>query len=364
MTTLTGDLLHLVLGFCTQDDLCRLRQTSRYLQVVGQDDTLWEGLLLQRADFAVDTDIPRALQTLGLQTCKQLAEALHKMPCGLGYWRAEATACERFGGELLCITAIPEGLLCRSVFGDGTTRDLFCARVRARAAPAEGVSVVFFSLEHSLSPKKLGVQPRGHGAHKIGLSRSATGFTLVRSGSTRQFVRVEQPQPATAAAAAFAPVAGLFSAFYGSHTEEVLEAVVDTDATGLVLRGTKVIGDQHVPAGCCSFLVSLSRSFAPAQQLQGTPDLVVVFSADGASVVELAQRAPSVVSWHKGRGQTNLRADQWAPAWVDVDLLMYGPEAQCAFSVIWHEPAQGVGVMVDFSRLPACEGVQRATWTL
>jgi hypothetical protein len=131
-----------------------------------------------------------------------------------------------------------------------------------------------------------------------------------------------------------------------------------------VLRGTKVIGDQHVPAGCCSFLVSLSKSFAPAQQLQGTPDLVVVFSADGASVVELAQRAPSVVSWHKGRGQTNLRADQWAPAWVDVDLLMYGPEAQCAFSVIWHEPAQGVGVMVDFSRLPACEGVQRATWTL
>ncbi|KAG5190102.1 hypothetical protein JKP88DRAFT_154361, partial [Tribonema minus] len=128
-------------------------------------------------------------------------------------------------------------------------------------------------------------------------------------------------------------------------------------AQQLLFRGTKIVGDPHVPAGRCSFLVDLARDYdVDAEIAAASTGLVVVFGPNGAQVLDLGLRAPAVARWCKGRGQVNMRSDRWAPTWVDVDCLLYrtgagaGGAAEYAYSIIWREPTHGIRILVDFRR--------------
>ncbi|KAG5191143.1 hypothetical protein JKP88DRAFT_131300, partial [Tribonema minus] len=381
-----------VFGFCSHVELCRLRQTGKLFHRICSQDELWRGLSLKQA-LVPPAEASVAMQAMSLRTYRQLVEATHKLqlPQGmLGYWRTEGGAGDPqdgYEGELLSITAIAGGLMCRTVQGDGSKRELFRVRVKARPAPEEGVVVSFFNLEHDLSPHAVLIARGTIGAAKVGLRRiSSTSFQLVRSGVPRTFVRVQQPSPAQDLQGADAlrqmpDVEGLWSAHYVSSAAVILQTTLhlqqqpsaaaaaaapasaaagSTAPPQLLMRGAKVVGSSNTNSGSTgsadrhwSFAVDLARGYDVAAEMAATSGLVVAFVAGGAHVIDLHARAPSIARWCKGQGHVNGGAAAGAArgAVVDVDCLVYGPRAAHGFSIIWREPKHGVRIIVDFARL-------------
>ncbi|CAN0217997.1 unnamed protein product [Pylaiella littoralis] len=121
------------------------------------------------------------------------------------------------------------------------------------------------------------------------------------------------------------------------------------------LFGSKVTGDDNVPAGKTSFVIDLKTKFDVDQELQSDSRPGVMFLPTGAVMANLANRRGHMSSWCKGVAQINRVPGRWLPEWVDVEFVQYRAGLRCAFSVIFRQPTQAVRVVMDFERAPGCK---------
>jgi len=365
LDNLSCELHRNILSFCSHVELCRLSTANRYFARECRRDKVWKALFSKTGQIELE-NVPKAMSIFGLTSFAQLFQVTYKLqlPCGMiGLWRAENYVDDEFNGELLCINPIQGGIMCSSVHGDNSEKELFCIRVKPTKTE---VKVIFFNLEHCLEPFALTSITGTAGSGKIGLKRSKDGFTLTRAGKARQYVKVISPSKTLPDSTRFFQPNSLWGAYYKSITKEIVQITYQKEEVDgkfvEAICGTKIIGDPNVPSGCVSFVLDPNTEYNVFDEMaKYRSEMCLKFEAGRPYMFDLTNLQPHLRHWIKGKIQMNPCKDTWEPVWLDIDCLVYSVGSEMGFCLLWTEPLHGMNIVINFSKI---ENFSDAQWSL
>jgi hypothetical protein len=165
-------------------------------------------------------------------------------------------------------------------------------------------------------------------------------------------------------------IAGLFTAPYGSHGNELLHisltenegrisednSDVNDDEPYYVVDGLKVTGDPNVPAAQLSFTVDVTNSREFYSWIVSDRRPIIFFSNNGVvDATLMSERQTNIRAAYRGKGQINRLPDVWDPEWVDLTLVIYNDPTTsngATFSIVWDDIGEPYRHLMDF--LPFC----------